>query len=122
MFFIAEEDLFISVKFLKAWTLLVITQNNCWHKKLLGNEQWGALKKRSFMRRGNLSLKYYKNSGLQSFIRYLCNKGVFLSFFSCNLDDKLSPNFHRFVAYVGIHQVRILVFENYWSLKKNDDI
>ena len=25
------------------WTLLVVTQNKCWHKNLLGNEQWRAV-------------------------------------------------------------------------------
>ena len=40
----------------------------------------------------------------------------FLSLFSCNCDDQLSPNFHRFVIWcVEIHQVRILVFDNYQS-------
>ena len=45
---------------------------------------------------------------------------MFFSFIhtsSCNRDDQSSPNFHRFVKYaynyVGIHQVRILVFDKY---------
>ena len=41
----------------------------------------------------------------------------FLSLFSCKFDDQLNPNFHRFVSicicWVGIHQVRITVFDNY---------
>ena len=43
------------------------------------------------------------------------NKGVFLSIFSRKFDDQSTPNVHRFVSmlfYVGIHQVRILVFDN----------
>ena len=38
---------------------------------------------------------------------------------SCNFDNQLSPNYHRFViyVYVGIHQVRIMVFDNYQRVK-----
>ena len=36
----------------------------------------------------------------------------FLSSFSCNFNDKSSPNFHRFVI-VCIHQVIILLVDNY---------
>ena len=36
---------------------------------------------------------------VQNIVRNLCNNGVFfLSLFSCNFDEKLSPNVHRFVV------------------------
>ena len=39
----------------------------------------------------------------------------FFPLLSCNFDDQLTPSFHEFVILniVGIHQVRILVFDNY---------
>ncbi len=46
----------------------------------------------------------------------LCNKGVFSFVISVQLWWPIEPNFHRFVifhAHVGIHQVRILVLNNY---------
>ena len=47
----------------------------------------------------------------------LCNKGDFVfSIFCFNFDAQLSKNVQRFVnlyAYVGIHQVIILFFDNY---------
>ena len=42
-------------------------------------------------------------------------KHIFLSLISCSFDDQLISNFHTllFYGYVEIHQVRILVYDNY---------
>ncbi len=49
--------------------------------------------------------------------QFYASRVFFLSLFSCNFNDQLSPNFHRFVIlcihWVEIHQVRILVFDIY---------
>ena len=48
----------------------------------------------------------------------LCNEGViFCSVFSCDFDDRLNPNFHRFdilcLLWDTPSDPRILVFDNY---------
>ena len=57
----------------------------------------------------------------------VCNKVLFPILFSSNFVDQLSPNLSFiFYAYIGIHQVRRLVFDNYQrcpvSLKTLDTI
>ena len=59
----------------------------------------------------------YRNNKLTIFIMHLKAQGVFSFLFSCNFNDLFIP-YQKFTglfmyAYVGIHQVRILVFENH---------
>ena len=105
------------------------TQNNCWNKNWLGNEQRWAVDSINIVRNGSLwsDVVFQKEAIPHSNIKILqawslfrhlnAHKFVqqgrfFLSLLSCNFDDQLSSDFHRFVIlpYVGIHQVIILVF------------
>ena len=84
---------------------------SCWCEKLLPL-------KRSYWERGKFSLRV---SDLKPFIRHLkapiLQQGCFFFYYS------LAPSFTNWVksftdlllfAYVGIHQVKILVFDNYY--------
>ena len=84
-------------------TLLVITQQNRWHKNLLLKQVmessfWSNL---SFWERGNFSLKHLNTVGLKPFLgtwkhNNLCKRVFFISLFSRNL-KQLTSKFHRFV-------------------------
>ena len=115
---------------------MVITQNNCCHRKLLGNEQWGAvdvikhcekrlpLKLPGFWERSNFSLKYFNwfqdlSWGLE--FKHLlkhttCATRVFSFHYSLATSTTNWAQMFTgllFYAYVEIHQVRRLVLDNY---------
>ena len=75
-----------------------------------------------FWERGNFSLKYYKTSGLKlSIMRLKAHKFALLAgtyffhyFLATLMTTWVQPFTDLFIyAYVGIHQVKTLVFDNY---------
>ena len=66
-----------------------------------------------------ISLKWWKTSSAEAFYfasesTQSCTRVFFLLLFSCYFNDYLSPSFTDWLFYdVGIHQMRILVFDNY---------
>ncbi len=102
----------IKTYFVKSTGELLIKKQHCYKRPLCSFREWGIFPQ-------NLNLR--KALGMKPFSRVwkctICTKGVFslVTFLATLMTNwaKMFPLFCHFMHSVGIHQVRILVFDNY---------